>query len=78
MYIMLNEVFHERFWPAMGFPIEDLEEKLAISKQNLRMMIHAINNKPDEITCEELTHFYDVIHDAQVVLNLPKPLKKNP
>ena len=50
---MLNEVFHERFWPAMRFPIEDLEEKLAISKQNLRMMIHAINNKPDEITCEE-------------------------
>ena len=37
----------------MRFPIEDLEEKLAISKQNLRMMIHAINNKPDEITCEE-------------------------
>lgn len=53
MYIMLNKVFHERFWPAMRFPIEDLEEKLAISKQNLRMMIHAINNKPDEITCEE-------------------------
>ncbi len=50
---MLNKVFHERFWPAMRFPIEDLEEKLAISKQNLRMMIHAINNKPDEITCEE-------------------------
>ena len=53
MYIMLNKVFHERFWPVMRFPIEDLEEKLAISKQNLRMMIHAINNKPDEITCEE-------------------------
>ena len=50
---MLNKVFHERFWPTMRFPIEDLEEKLAISKQNLRMMIHAINNKPDEITCEE-------------------------
>ena len=61
MYIMLNKIFYERFWPPMKFPIEDLEEKLAISKQNLRMMIHAINNKPDEITCEE---------NAQRLLNL--------
>ncbi|ENW81202.1 hypothetical protein F909_02493 [Acinetobacter sp. ANC 3929] len=41
--------------------IEDLEQKLAISKQNLRMMITAINSKPDEITCEE---------NAQRLLNL--------
>ncbi|MDN5490978.1 MAG: MerR family transcriptional regulator, partial [Acinetobacter sp.] len=33
--------------------IEDLEQKLLISKQNLRSMITAINSKPDEITCEE-------------------------
>ncbi|MBP8005442.1 MAG: MerR family transcriptional regulator [Acinetobacter sp.] len=41
--------------------IEDLEQKLAISKNNLRNMIDAINNKPDEITCEE---------NAQRLLNL--------
>jgi len=33
--------------------ITKLEEKLAISKQNLQSMVNAINNKPDEITCEE-------------------------
>lgn len=33
--------------------IELLEEKLKVSKQNLRTMVEAINNKPDEITCEE-------------------------
>ncbi|MEO9300729.1 MerR family transcriptional regulator [Acinetobacter pittii] len=33
--------------------IELLEQKLKVSKQNLRTMIHAINNKPDEITCEQ-------------------------
>lgn len=33
--------------------IEELEQKLATSKQNLQMMIFAINNKPDEITCAE-------------------------
>jgi DNA-binding transcriptional MerR regulator len=41
--------------------IEDLEQKLATSKNNLRNMINAINNKPDEITCEE---------NAQRLLNL--------
>lgn len=41
--------------------IDDLEQKLAMSKQNLRMMITAINNKPDEITCAE---------NAQRLLNL--------
>ncbi|MDN5695870.1 MAG: MerR family transcriptional regulator [Staphylococcus equorum] len=41
--------------------IEDLEQKLAMSKNNLRTMINAINNKPDEITCEE---------NAQRLLNL--------
>jgi len=41
--------------------IEDLEQKLAMSKQNLRVMITAINNKPDEITCAE---------NAQRLLNL--------
>ncbi|ENX34191.1 hypothetical protein F889_02855 [Acinetobacter colistiniresistens] len=41
--------------------IEELEQKLAISKQNLQLMIMAINNKPDEITCEE---------NAQRLLNL--------
>lgn len=30
---------------------------------------------PDPMT--ELPHFYDLIHDAQVVMNLPKSLKKN-
>ncbi|MDD9321342.1 MerR family transcriptional regulator [Acinetobacter lactucae] len=33
--------------------IELLEQKLKMSKQNLRTMVEAINNKPDEITCEE-------------------------
>ncbi len=33
--------------------IELLEQKLKVSKQNLRTMINAINNKPDEITCEQ-------------------------
>ncbi|TLU30548.1 MerR family transcriptional regulator, partial [Acinetobacter baumannii] len=33
--------------------IELLEQKLKISKQNLHTMIDAINNKPDEITCEQ-------------------------
>lgn len=33
--------------------IELLEQKLKASKQNLHTMIEAINNKPDEITCEE-------------------------
>jgi hypothetical protein len=33
--------------------IEDLEQKLLISKQNLGSMITAINSKPDEIACEE-------------------------
>ncbi len=33
--------------------IELLEQKLKVSKQNLRTMVEAINNKPDEITCEE-------------------------
>ncbi|MFY5899834.1 MerR family transcriptional regulator [Acinetobacter pittii] len=33
--------------------IELLEEKLKVSKQNLRTMVEAINNKPDEITCEQ-------------------------
>ncbi|QNW96205.1 MerR family transcriptional regulator [Acinetobacter seifertii] len=33
--------------------IELLEQKLKVSKQNLRTMIDAINNKPDEITCEQ-------------------------
>jgi DNA-binding transcriptional MerR regulator len=41
--------------------IEELEQKLAVSKQNLQMMIMAINSKPDEITCEE---------NAQRLLNL--------
>jgi len=41
--------------------IEELEQKLAMSKNNLRSMINAINNKPDEITCEE---------NAQRLLNL--------
>ena len=41
--------------------IEELEQKLAVSKQNLQMMIVAINSKPDEITCEE---------NAQRLLNL--------
>lgn len=41
--------------------IEDLEQKLMMSKLNLQTMIHAINNKPDEITCEE---------NAQRLLNL--------
>jgi len=42
--------------------IEDLEQKLLISKQNLGSMITAINSKPDEIACEEnanrLLNFY--------------------
>lgn len=33
--------------------IESLEQKLALSKQNLLMMIASINHKPDDITCEE-------------------------
>jgi len=33
--------------------IELLEQKLKVSKQNLRIMINAINDKPDEITCEQ-------------------------
>lgn len=33
--------------------IEEFEKKLAISKQNLTSMLYAINNKPDQITCEE-------------------------
>lgn len=33
--------------------IELLEQKLKVSKQNLRTMINAINDKPDEITCEQ-------------------------
>ncbi|EMD5446945.1 MerR family transcriptional regulator [Acinetobacter baumannii] len=33
--------------------IELLEQKLKVSKQNLHTMIEAINNKPDEITCEQ-------------------------
>jgi hypothetical protein len=33
--------------------IEILEQKLKVSKQNLHTMIEAINNKPDEITCEQ-------------------------
>lgn len=33
--------------------IELLEQKLKVSKQNLRTMIDVINNKPDEITCEQ-------------------------
>ncbi|BAP36398.1 putative MerR family transcriptional regulator [Acinetobacter guillouiae] len=33
--------------------IEDFERKLFVSKQNLTSMLNAINNKPDEITCEE-------------------------
>ncbi|WP_130802810.1 MerR family transcriptional regulator [Acinetobacter ihumii] len=41
--------------------IEDLEQKLSMSKNNLRTMINAINNKPDEITCEQ---------NAQRLLNL--------
>ncbi|MBJ9984787.1 MerR family transcriptional regulator [Acinetobacter sp. S40] len=41
--------------------IQDLEQKLSISKNNLRSMINAINNKPDEMTCEE---------NAQRLLNL--------
>ena len=41
--------------------IEELEQKLSLSKLNLRTMIHAINNKPDEITCAE---------NAQRLLNL--------
>lgn len=41
--------------------IEELEQKLALSKHNLRMMIKGINNKPDDITCEE---------NAQRLLNL--------
>ncbi|ENV08558.1 hypothetical protein F966_03232 [Acinetobacter higginsii] len=41
--------------------IEELEQKLAVSKQNLQMMIVTINSKPDEITCEE---------NAQRLLNL--------
>ncbi len=41
--------------------IVELEQKLAMSKLNLQMMITAINNKPDEITCEE---------NAQRLLNL--------
>lgn len=44
--------------------IELLEQKLKVSKQNLLTMIEAINNKPDEITCEEnaerlMTLYYD-------------------
>ncbi|MHA3892167.1 MerR family transcriptional regulator [Acinetobacter sp. GXMZU3951] len=48
--------------------IEDLEQKLAMSKQNLRTMIDAINKKPDEITCEE---------NAQRLLNLYYENEKN-
>ncbi|MBN6512177.1 MerR family transcriptional regulator [Acinetobacter pittii] len=33
--------------------IELLEKKLKVSKQNLRTMINAINDKPDEISCEQ-------------------------
>lgn len=33
--------------------IESLEQKLALSKQNLLTMITSINNRPDDITCEE-------------------------
>lgn len=33
--------------------IESLEQKLALSKQNLQMMISSINNRPEEISCEE-------------------------
>lgn len=48
--------------------IEELEQKLATSKQNLKMMIFAINNKPDEITCAE---------NAQRLLNLYYENDKN-
>jgi DNA-binding transcriptional MerR regulator len=48
--------------------IEDLEQKLAMSKQNLRTMIDAINKKPDEITCEK---------NAQRLLNLYYENEKN-
>lgn len=48
--------------------IEDLEQKLSMSKNNLRTMISAINNKPDEITCEE---------NAQRLLNLYYTNDKN-
>lgn len=33
--------------------IEELEKKLAQSKLNLLSIIHAINSKPDEISCAE-------------------------
>lgn len=42
--------------------IEELEQKLMINKQNLNLLIHAINHKPDQITCKEnaerLLNFY--------------------
>lgn len=36
-----------------GDEIEALEKKLVDNKQNLLTLIQAINNKPDEISCEE-------------------------
>ncbi|RKG35601.1 MerR family transcriptional regulator [Acinetobacter rongchengensis] len=33
--------------------IESLEQKLTLSKQNLQMMINSINNRPEDISCEE-------------------------
>lgn len=33
--------------------IENMEKKLALSKQNLLMMITSINSRPDDISCEE-------------------------
>lgn len=47
--------------------IELLEQKLKVSKQNLRTMIHAINDKPDEITCEQnaerlMTLYFDKVN----------------
>lgn len=33
--------------------IENLEQKLALSKQNLLMMISSINNRPEDISCDE-------------------------
>ncbi len=49
--------------------IELLEQKLKISKQNLHTMIDAINNKPDEITCEE---------NAERLMNLYYDKSKTP
>jgi hypothetical protein len=49
--------------------IEELEQKLATSKQNLKMMIFAINNKPDEITCAENASDYSIYIMKMIKMN---------